>query len=98
MIRYVIVSSKEENIKGYKQIIDKEMMRHDICYRYCIFNNNDKSFKSYCSLKNASSVFIITALVPSIYISVFLCILLGCLMAAYMHYIVVKDEVKCQKD
>ena len=31
MIRYVIVSSKEENIKGYKQIIDKEMMRHDIC-------------------------------------------------------------------
>ena len=33
MIRYVIVSSKEENIKGYKQIIDKEMMRHDICYR-----------------------------------------------------------------
>lgn len=59
MIRYVIVSSKEEDIKGYKQIIDKEMMRHDICYRYCIFNNNDKSFKSYCSLKNASSVFII---------------------------------------
>lgn len=55
MIRYVIVSSKEENIKGYKQIIDKEMMRHDICYRYCIFNNNDKSFKSYCSLKNASN-------------------------------------------
>ena len=59
MIRYVIVSSKEENIKGYKQIIDKEMMRHDICYRYCSFNNNDKSFKSYCSLKNASTVFII---------------------------------------
>lgn len=59
MIRYVIVSSKEENIKGYKQIIDKEMMGHDICYRYCIFNNNDKSFKSYCSLKNTSSVFII---------------------------------------
>ena len=25
MIRYVIVSSKEENIKGYKQIIDKEI-------------------------------------------------------------------------
>lgn len=59
MIRYVIVSSKEENIKGYKQIIDKEMMGHDICYRYCIFNNNDKSFKSYCSLKNTSNVFII---------------------------------------
>lgn len=59
MIRYVIVSSKEENIKGYKQIIDKEMMGHDICYRYCIFNNNDKSLKSYCSLKNTSSVFII---------------------------------------
>ncbi len=59
MIKYVIVSSKEENIRGYKQIIDKEMMRHDISYRYCIFNNNDKRFKNYCSLKNSSSVFII---------------------------------------
>ena len=51
-----------------------------------------------CTTFTWTSFFIITALVPSIYISVFLCIILGCLMAAYMHYIVVKDEVKCQKD
>lgn len=51
-----------------------------------------------CTTFTWTSFFIITALVPSIYISVFLCILLGCLMATYMHYIVVKDEEKCQKD
>ena len=42
--------------------------------------------------------FIITALIPSIYISVFLCLIFGCLLAMYMNYIVVKDEEKCQKD
>lgn len=42
--------------------------------------------------------FLITYFIPSIYISVFLCISLGALMAIYMNYVVVKDEEKCQKD
>ena len=42
--------------------------------------------------------FVVTALIPSIYISVFLCLILGALLAAYMNYIVVRDEEKCQKD
>lgn len=42
--------------------------------------------------------FIITYFIPSIYISVFLCTLLGTLLAVYMNYIVVKDDEKCQKD
>lgn len=51
-----------------------------------------------CTTFTWVSFFIITALIPSIYVSVFLCIILGCLMSAYMHYIVVKEEEKCQKD
>ena len=51
-----------------------------------------------CTTFTWVSFFIITALIPSIYISVVLCIILGCLMSAYMHYIVVKEEEKCQKD
>ena len=51
-----------------------------------------------CTTFTWTAFFIITALIPSIYVSVFLCIILGCLMSAYMHYIVVKEEEKCQKD
>ena len=51
-----------------------------------------------CTTFTWTSFFIITALIPSIYVSVFLCIILGCLMSAYMHYLVVKEEEKCQKD
>lgn len=36
--------------------------------------------------------FVVTAFIPSIYVSVFLCILLGCLVSLYLHYIVVKDK------
>lgn len=51
-----------------------------------------------CTTFTWASFFIVTALVPSIYISVFLCIILGCLMSLYMNYIVVREEEKCQKD
>ena len=51
-----------------------------------------------CCVFTWSIFFLITRLIPSIYISVFLCIVLGTMLAIYMHYIVVKDEVKCQKD
>lgn len=51
-----------------------------------------------CTTFTWTIFFIITALIPSIYISVFLCICLGCLLSLYMHYIVVKDEDKCQED
>ncbi len=42
--------------------------------------------------------FIITKLIPSIYISVLLCIVLGCLLSIYMNYIATKDDDKCQED
>lgn len=35
--------------------------------------------------------FLVTAFIPSIYVSVFICIILGCLLAMYMNYIVEKD-------
>lgn len=51
-----------------------------------------------CTTFTWTSFYIITALIPSIYVSVFLCILLGSLMSIYMHYVVVKEEEKCQED
>ena len=41
--------------------------------------------------------YVITALIPSIEISVFLCIILGVSMAVYMNYIVVKDDLDAKK-
>ena len=51
-----------------------------------------------CTTFTWTSFFIITTLIPSVYVSVFLCIILGCLMSAYMHYVVVKEEEKCQEE
>ena len=51
-----------------------------------------------CTTFTWTVFYIITALIPSIYVSVLLCILLGSMLAIYMNYIVVKDEEKCQKD
>lgn len=51
-----------------------------------------------CTTCTWTLFFLITALIPSIYVSVFLCIVLGCLLAMYMNYIVVREEDKCQKD
>lgn len=36
--------------------------------------------------------FLVTALIPSVYASVFLCLILGFLLAAYLNYIVVNDK------
>lgn len=51
-----------------------------------------------CTTFTWTIFYIITALIPSIYVSVLLCIILGSVLAIYMNYIVVKDEEKCQKD
>ena len=51
-----------------------------------------------CCIFTWSLFFLITKLIPSVYISVFLCVMLGTILAIYMHYIVVKDEVKCHED
>lgn len=43
--------------------------------------------------------FMITRFLPGINISVFLCVILGCGLAAYMNYmVVVKEDKKCQED
>lgn len=51
-----------------------------------------------CTTFTWTLFFLITALIPCIEISVFLCILLGTLLSTYMHYIVVREEEKCQED
>ncbi len=51
-----------------------------------------------CTTFTWTLFFIITKLIPSIYISVLLCIILGSMLSIYMHYIVVKDEDSCQDD
>jgi len=51
-----------------------------------------------CTTFTWTSFFLITLLTPSIYISVFLCMLLGAGMSIYMHYLVVRGEAECQKD
>lgn len=51
-----------------------------------------------CTTFTWTIFFVITYLIPSIYISVLLCVLLGSLLALYMNYIVVKDEKQCPED
>ncbi|MGN0993357.1 MAG: accessory gene regulator B family protein [Bacilli bacterium] len=51
-----------------------------------------------CTTFTWTVFYIITALIPSIYVSVLLCIVLGSMLAIYMNYIVVKEEEKCQED
>lgn len=51
-----------------------------------------------CTTFTWTLFFIITALIPSIEISIFLCILLGTFLAIYMHYIVVKEDESCRED
>lgn len=51
-----------------------------------------------CTTFTWTIFFVITYLIPSIYISVLLCVLLGSLLALYMNYIVVKDEEQCPED
>ena len=51
-----------------------------------------------CTTFTWTIFFIITSLIPSIYISVLLCVILGSGLAIYMNYIVVRDEESCQED
>ena len=51
-----------------------------------------------CTTVTWTTFFLVTALIPRIEISVFLCLVLGCMLAIYMNYMVVKDEEVCQKD
>ena len=51
-----------------------------------------------CTTFTWTIFYLITALIPSIEISVFLCVLLGTMLSIYMHYIVVKEDDKCQED
>ena len=51
-----------------------------------------------CTTFTWTLFFIITKLIPSIYISVFLCIILGCLLSIWMNYIVVKGDEDCQEN
>ena len=51
-----------------------------------------------CTTFTWTIFYIITALIPSIEISVFLCIVLGAALSIYMNYIVVKDDESCQVD
>jgi len=45
-----------------------------------------------CTTFTWTMFYLITAFIPSIEISVFLCVILGVMLAIYMNYIVVKDD------
>ena len=51
-----------------------------------------------CTTFTWTIFFIITKLIPSIYISVLLCILLGSALSIYMNYIATREDEKCQED
>ena len=51
-----------------------------------------------CTTFTWTLFFLVTWLIPSIYISVFLCVVMGVMLSIYMHYIVVKEDEVCQKD
>lgn len=50
-----------------------------------------------CTTFTWTLFYLITALIPSIEISVFLCVILGVALAVYMNYIVVKDDENGEK-
>lgn len=51
-----------------------------------------------CTTVTWTLFFIITKMLPSINISVFLSVILGSGLAIYMNYIAVKEDKKCQED
>ena len=51
-----------------------------------------------CTTFTWTLFFLVTWLIPSIYISVSLCVVMGVMLSIYMHYIVVKEDEVCQKD
>jgi accessory gene regulator protein AgrB len=51
-----------------------------------------------CTTMTWIMFFVVTALIPDVYVSVFLSLLLGCSVSIIMHYIVVKDEENCHED
>lgn len=51
-----------------------------------------------CTTFTWTLFFIITKLIPSIYISVLLCVVLGSMLSIYMNYIATREDEKCQED
>ena len=51
-----------------------------------------------CTTMTWIMFFVVTALIPDVYVSIFLSLLLGCSVSIIMHYIVVKDEENCHED
>ena len=51
-----------------------------------------------CTTFTWTIFFIITKLIPSIYISVLLCVILGSGLSIYMNYIVTREDEKCRED
>lgn len=51
-----------------------------------------------CSTITWTMFFCITFFIPSIYVSALLSLILGCVLAIVMNYMIVRDEEKCQKE
>lgn len=51
-----------------------------------------------CTTFTWTLFFIITRFIPSIYISVLLCVVLGSMLSIYMNYIVTREDDQCQED
>ena len=51
-----------------------------------------------CTTVTWTLFFVITKILPSIFVSVFLSLILGCGVSIYLNYMVTKGEKECQKD
>ena len=59
MLKFVILSSNKENIRGYETIVDKLLMRHEIEYKCYKFNDNDKEFNNFIEQEQEDNIYII---------------------------------------
>jgi len=58
-MNYAIISSNEKNIKGYKNMITKALMKYDFYYKIEKFNDNNKNLEDYVKNQCDSKIYII---------------------------------------
>lgn len=58
-MNYAIISSNEKNIKGYKDMILKALMKYDFYYKIEKFNDNNKNLEDYIKNQCDSKIYII---------------------------------------
>lgn len=59
MLKFVILSSNKENIRGYETIVDKLLMKNETEYKCYKFNDNDKEFYNFIEKQHDENIYII---------------------------------------